>query len=110
MMIKGVHKNVVFIQDLENEVFEQAIFILKPSQELRGHPTQENILQQAQQVLSDYAASPKGMEITLPRRKKGRRERRLIKGTWMAKTKNSIYAITAFGVMCVIIACVVLVI
>ena len=29
-MIKGVNKNVVVIKNLKNDIFEEAIFILKP--------------------------------------------------------------------------------
>mgnify|MGYP004542886343 FL=1 len=47
-MIKGVNKNVVIIKDIKNEVFEEAIFILRPQ---KKKPKKSVLLKEVRKIL-----------------------------------------------------------
>ena len=47
-MIKGVNKNVVVIKDIKNEVFEEAIFILRPQ---KKKPKKSVLLKEVRKII-----------------------------------------------------------
>lgn len=53
-MTKGIHKQVVVLNEFENSLFEQAIFILRP-EAARRHKGAEGVLKEAREVVSNYA-------------------------------------------------------
>lgn len=70
-MIRGVYKNIVLLSDLENGMFEQAIFVLKP-QTGKGAPrSSDEVLKEARRVVDNYVSRYGVMEYT-PKKKKPR--------------------------------------
>ncbi|MGI6031515.1 MAG: hypothetical protein ACOX7F_08450 [Eubacteriales bacterium] len=55
-MLKGAYKNVVYVREMESDLFEQAIFVLKPHAMERYAASREGVIQEAQRVLDGYAA------------------------------------------------------
>jgi fructoselysine-6-P-deglycase FrlB-like protein len=54
-MIRGIHKQIVVLQELENSMFEQAIFILKPNA-LKGYKKNpDEVIKEARKVVDHYA-------------------------------------------------------
>jgi hypothetical protein len=54
-MIRGIHKQIVVLQELENSMFEQAIFILKPDA-LKGYKKNpDEVVKEARKVVEHYA-------------------------------------------------------
>lgn len=54
-MIRGTHKQIVVLQELENSMFEQAIFILKPDA-LKGYKKNpDEVVREARKVVEHYA-------------------------------------------------------
>ena len=49
-MIKGVNKNVVVIKNLKNDIFEEAIFILKPE---RKKPRKSVIMREVRKIIEN---------------------------------------------------------
>lgn len=64
-MIKGVYKNVVVIKDLDSEIIEEAIFIVKPQASKKGVSRMDmlteakNILEQKSKRYGNITNSPK---------------------------------------------------
>lgn len=53
-MVKGIYKHVVYVRDMDSDIFEQAIFILKPHA-MEHRSGREGVLGEAQKVLEEYA-------------------------------------------------------
>lgn len=54
-MIRGTHKQIVVLQEMENSMFEQAIFILKPDA-LKGYKKNpDEVVKEARKVVEHYA-------------------------------------------------------
>lgn len=47
-MIKGVNKNVIIIRNLKNDIFEEAIFILKPQ---KRKPKKSAVLKEVRKII-----------------------------------------------------------
>ncbi len=56
-MIKGVNKNVVVIKNLKNDIFEEAIFILKPE---RKRPRKSVMAKELRKIIEERT------DVTLP--------------------------------------------
>lgn len=49
-MIKGVNKNVVIIKDVRNDVFEEAIFILRPQ---KKRPKKSVLIKEVRRIIEE---------------------------------------------------------
>jgi len=54
-MIRGTHKQIVVLQEFENTLFEQAIFILKPDAIRDYKKNPEDVVREARKVVDTYA-------------------------------------------------------
>ena len=53
-MIKGIHKQVVVVRDFNCDVFEQAIFVLKPETNGSTRKSSEKVMIEARKVVDNY--------------------------------------------------------
>ena len=53
-MVKGISKNVVVVKSPQNDLFEEAIFILKEDSTARAGVDAEHILREACAVANEY--------------------------------------------------------
>ncbi len=64
-MIKGVYKNIVVVKDLDSEIIEEAIFIVKPKASKKGISRMDmlteakHILEQKTKRYGDIVNTPK---------------------------------------------------
>lgn len=64
-MIKGVNKNVVIIKDIKNEVFEEAIFILRPQ---KKKPKKSVLLKEVRKILETDIRIPEERQRKMKKR------------------------------------------
>ena len=64
-MIKGVNKNVVIIKDIKNEVFEEAIFILRPQ---KKKPKKSVLLTEVRKILETDIRIPEERQRKMKKR------------------------------------------
>ena len=66
-MIKGINKNVVVIKDIKNEVFEEAIFILRPQ---KKKPKKSVLLKEVRKIIESET------DICLAEERRGKMKKR----------------------------------
>jgi|GEM_PF-6703564 len=52
-MVRGIYKNIVFISDLDDTMFEQAILIVRPQS---GEKSRGEIIREAARIVDSYIA------------------------------------------------------
>ena len=55
-MVKGVTQQVVVVRPGDSELFEEAIFLVRPGMEERGNMTERALLEQARKAASEAAS------------------------------------------------------
>lgn len=59
-MIRGLHKNIITITDTGSEIFEEAIFILKPQKKVFGRRAMKREALRILREKSDWVQKPGG--------------------------------------------------
>lgn len=96
VMQKGRYKNVVYIDNFDNDLFEQAIFILKPQAIKNNRRSYDYALQEARKIVNSYGAQKS--YIFKP-------ENHISKAQLLLKQKNRLYPwLIAGSAVCAIAA------
>lgn len=56
-MVKGINRQVIVVRPLDQKLFEQAIFLLRPDAQDSCNVTQDELLRQAQQAAKGYSTA-----------------------------------------------------
>jgi len=68
--MRGIHKQIVVLNEFENPLFEQAIFILRSDASKNANRTSDNVLKEARSVVNGYIkrnCSSSDMTLTRPK-------------------------------------------
>ena len=56
-MVKGINRQVIVVRPPDQELFEQAIFLLRPDAQQSCNVTQDDLLKQAQAAARGYSTA-----------------------------------------------------